>query len=381
MFLVAVETPVTAPKIASALLTVEYQVVPELLTNVASLLIGNHITLFYQELNPGITAQVKLLMISSCLFSYYSITPSLLGHFWNFQLQSKEIYQMRPLPNPFTREMSKVNHRLLAFLEFLVRVEGSLMSSGLTVLCHYYNESYMLQWWLKHHYSLFDHGIMIDYGSTDRSNDLIRTFAPTWEIRSSRNQDFDLVGCDQEVMDIERELNGWKMVLNTTEFLCVRDKAELVKQLDMRGLSIYRTTGITMLDPLGNCYPDPDANLPLVKQRHHGIIQMDTFHRDRFIHNHPDGAYEIGRHHSTHTLGQDIYLKDAYTLHFQYSPWNEGMIERKLFIQTRIPRKYRENGLGWQHYVDRPRLEEMYREQAMHTEDLHLNLSCAWIFS
>ncbi|SEN04234.1 glycosyltransferase family 2 protein [Paenibacillus sp. OV219] len=255
------------------------------------------------------------------------------------------------------------------------------MSSGLTVLCHYYNESYMLQWWLKHHYTLFDHGIMIDYGSTDRSNALIRTLAPMWEIRKSRNKDFDLVGCDQEVMEIEREIHGWKMVLNTTEFLCVQDKAAFVKQLDHMGLSIYRTTGITMLDPLGNCYPEPDANVALFRQRHHGIIQLETFHRDRFIHRHPDGAYEIGRHRSAHLLGQDIYLKDAYTLHFQFSPWNEEMIKRKLFIQSRIPQKYRETGLGWQHYVDRRGLEEMYRERSMNTKDLRMDLSCGWIFN
>ncbi|MBP3966090.1 glycosyltransferase family 2 protein [Paenibacillus lignilyticus] len=255
------------------------------------------------------------------------------------------------------------------------------MSSGLTVLCHYYNESYMLRWWLEHHCRLFDHGVMIDYGSTDHSNDLIRELAPKWEIRKSRNKDFDLVGCDQEVMEIERECQGWKMVLNTTEFLCVHDKASFVKQLNVKGLSMYRTTGITMLDPLDNVYPpEPDANLPLVKQRHHGIIQMETFHRDRFIHKYSDGAYEIGRHRSAHADSHDIYLQKAYTLHFQFSPWNEEMIRRKLFIQTRIPQKYRDNGLGWQHYVDRRRLEEMYRERAMNTKDLRRDVSCAWIF-
>ncbi len=46
MFLVAVAIPVIAPIIASDLLVVEYQVEAELLTNVASLLIGNLITHF-----------------------------------------------------------------------------------------------------------------------------------------------------------------------------------------------------------------------------------------------------------------------------------------------------------------------------------------------
>lgn len=256
-----------------------------------------------------------------------------------------------------------------------------MMSSQLMVVCHYYNESYMLQWWLKHHYPLFDHGVMIDYGSTDQSNELIRKITPKWEIRRSRNADFDLVGCDQEVMEIEREFKGWKMALNTTEFLCVKSKSMLLQQLNQKGLSMYRTTGITMLDPFPNPYNQPISDKPLVKQRHHGIVQMETYHRDRFIHKHIDGAYDIGRHNTIHKNGNDIYLKDAFTLHFQYSPWNEDMIRRKLFIQTRIPAKYRENGLGWQHYVDRTKLEDMYRERAFHTTNLLLNKSCSWIFS
>ncbi|SFS88191.1 hypothetical protein SAMN05428962_3439 [Paenibacillus sp. BC26] len=66
VFLVAVGTPVIAPVIASTLLTVEYQVVPELLTIVASLLIGNLITLFYPKLNLG---KHRLPLISNDLFS------------------------------------------------------------------------------------------------------------------------------------------------------------------------------------------------------------------------------------------------------------------------------------------------------------------------
>ena len=45
---------------------------------------------------------------------------------------------------------------------------------------------------------LFDYGVMIDYGSTDTSNKLIRQMAPNWEIRKSRNKVFDVIACDQE---------------------------------------------------------------------------------------------------------------------------------------------------------------------------------------
>jgi hypothetical protein len=43
-----------------------------------------------------------------------------------------------------------------------------------TVISHFYNEEYMLPWWLKHHRQYFDHGILIDYGSTDKSLDIIK---------------------------------------------------------------------------------------------------------------------------------------------------------------------------------------------------------------
>ncbi len=75
-----------------------------------------------------------------------------------------------------------------------------------------------------HHTKLFDHGILINRGSTDCSVEICRLLAPHWEIRNSKVLEFDAVLVDQEVMEIEKEITGWKMVLNTTEFLCCVDK-------------------------------------------------------------------------------------------------------------------------------------------------------------
>jgi len=72
-----------------------------------------------------------------------------------------------------------------------------------TVICHFYNEEFLLPWWLNHHRSIFDHGIMINYHSTDRSVEIIRELCPTWEIRYSRNIDFHAEKIDLEVMDYE----------------------------------------------------------------------------------------------------------------------------------------------------------------------------------
>ena len=86
-----------------------------------------------------------------------------------------------------------------------------------TLLCHFYNEEYMLPWFLNHHKQIFDHGVMIDYHSTDRSVEIIRELCPTWDIVTSRNPNFQADTIDTEVNDIEAGIEGWKICLNVTE--------------------------------------------------------------------------------------------------------------------------------------------------------------------
>ena len=77
----------------------------------------------------------------------------------------------------------------------------------------------MLPWWLDHSRRIFDHGIMIDYNSTDGSRELIKKFCPKWEIHTTRNAYFDSACIDREVEDYERRCRSWRMALNVTEFL------------------------------------------------------------------------------------------------------------------------------------------------------------------
>lgn len=88
-----------------------------------------------------------------------------------------------------------------------------------TILSHFYNEEYLLPWWLKHHKRFFDHGIMIDYNSTDKSCSIIKDICPTWDIVKTRNQYFDSEVIDREVEYYESLVDGWRVCLNTTEFL------------------------------------------------------------------------------------------------------------------------------------------------------------------
>jgi hypothetical protein len=171
----------------------------------------------------------------------------------------------------------------------------------LTVICHFRNEEVYLPFWLRHHVRLFDHGILIDYGSTDRSLEVIRALAPSWEIRPSRNQQFHSVAIDAEVMDIEQQTTGWKMCLNVTEFVMHDDLHHFVADFERahpERLGLV-TTGFIIQDTpeqVGLPLTDDD----LWEQRHFGCPEPDPFHgvidRRRLLHKALHGVYGIGRH-------------------------------------------------------------------------------------
>lgn len=233
-----------------------------------------------------------------------------------------------------------------------------------TVICHFYNEEYLLPWWLMHHVKMFDHGILIDYNSTDKSVEICRALAPKWEIRSSRNDSFAAESCDAEVMDIERSLTGWKIALNVTEFLCCRHKLNnFVNIASQNNLHSFATNGVVMVDPLG-FYPQPTYVKPLVEQRFYGFFEADntissvSFQtRNRLLHDFPDGAYLAGRH--SYNRGPVYRTNDLMLMWFAFSPWTQQMIDRKLQIQNRIPISDKLRGFGRHHLVDDAELEKL----------------------
>jgi hypothetical protein len=88
-----------------------------------------------------------------------------------------------------------------------------------TIISHFYNEEYLLPWWLNHHKNFFDHGILINYNSTDNSCNIIKNICPHWHIINTKNMYFDSADIDLEIQTIEHSIRGWKICLNTTEFL------------------------------------------------------------------------------------------------------------------------------------------------------------------
>ena len=235
-----------------------------------------------------------------------------------------------------------------------------------TVFSIFRNEEYLLPFWIKHHRALFDHGVMINHHSTDNSCDIVRTLAPDWELISSQNQEWDTLDEDLEFMTHEARFEGWKITLNTTEFLCAQslDAVEArVLEGDLQGV---HGRGVRMVDPLRPELPPLDASKALVRQRcwgfyedevswggllrRHGVnlikpryastrrsrLRIRPFFvkrtvptsRGRLYHRARHGAYFSGRHETQ--LGKFCAApeNDMLVLHYYFSPWNEDMQRR-----------------------------------------------------
>lgn len=236
------------------------------------------------------------------------------------------------------------------------------------VISHFFNEEYLLPWWLSHHRDLFDHGVLIDYHSTDRSVEICRDLVPRWDVVTSENSHFSGILCDFEVMKHEQRFaDCWKIALNTTEFL-VAPKLEEMQRLvlanDMTGI---RLPGAIMVDGApGN---PPDRDRPLTEQKRTGIwesafdfraIQIPglTFPtRNRLYHRFDIGAYLPGRHGS-HLPGQVTGSAEFASIWwYAFSPWTDEFKRRKLGIDAKRAGFDRKHRMGVQHEASTAELD------------------------
>jgi hypothetical protein len=256
----------------------------------------------------------------------------------------------------------------------------------LTVVSHFFNEEYLLPWWLLHHREIFDHGILLDYGSTDRSVEICRELVPTWEVRPSRNAQFSASAVDLEVMDVERELSGWKIALNTTEFFCCSDVDRLLRDLSRQPVSGAYIRGVVMADRPETKDLPLSPSLPLVAQRTDGYYESDfptgaggSIARSRLLHRRADGAYNVGRH-TSFRYRIVRHPCEALVLWYAFSPWTPETVARKVQIQQRIPSldKSGRGGaavFGTQHLVDATQLNATWRVAADKARDLSQDAS------
>jgi hypothetical protein len=154
-----------------------------------------------------------------------------------------------------------------------------------TVLMQCFNEEWILPWWLNHHKEIFDHGIIVDYHSTDRSREIVNEICPTWEVRTSRNPDYQADNVDAELMDIERSLDGWRMCLNAPELL-IGDYSILTDTPNQQ----FLMTQTLFVDT--NMSEEASYDQPLWEQKNYGISFKDPRNnrQDLYIHRPPRRA-------------------------------------------------------------------------------------------
>lgn len=238
-----------------------------------------------------------------------------------------------------------------------------------TVITHFFNEEYLLPWWLMHHRKFFDHGIMINYDSTDRSVDIIKEYCPTWDIVTSRNRQFGAVECDYEVMDYEASVKGWKTCLNVTEFM-IGD----FSLLDDKPNQLLVAPCYIMVDSDTSNNDKLTYDEPLIKQKPHGIFydpaEPITIERCcRGIHNMPRYEYTTGRHFmQPNTYGLQV-------LWYGYSPLTRRMLDRKLQIQHRIPESDKSARLGHHHFTDEVEQDAKFQRYLPYATDLSVKLN------
>ncbi|SFV34663.1 glycosyltransferase family 2 protein [Hyphomicrobium facile] len=231
------------------------------------------------------------------------------------------------------------------------------------VVSHFFNEAYLLPWWLRHHREIFDHGVLIDYHSTDDSVAICRELVPHWEVVSSENATFAALLCDFEVMKHEQRFpDAWKLALNTTEFFVAPGLAKMERVVAQHDLTGVCLPGAVMVDTDPHNPPDPLR--PLVEQKATGIWEDEidfaalaipglTFPtRSRLYHRYAIGAYTPGRHNS-HLPRQCNGSRELGSIRwYGFSPWSNAFKARKLQISDRRDSFDVKNGFGAQHQAD-----------------------------
>jgi UDP-glucose 4-epimerase len=233
------------------------------------------------------------------------------------------------------------------------------MSLRTTVLTNIFNEEYLLPFWLNHHKDMFDHGIIVDYRSTDKSLEICRAICPTWEIRTTRNSHFDAENIDAEFIDIEQSIDGIKIVLNTTEFLFSKTS---IKEAFIPYLNSPMSLSITCNSP----YSLKEYNITNNYELFNNLLNNDdiVFHKDRMtrqLHNFPHGNYTVGRHD---TRNPKVFVSDMHVIWLGYYPMNDKLMARKVQIGNNMPQRDKDRGLGIHHTFPKEQLLGILNEKA-----------------
>ena len=247
---------------------------------------------------------------------------------------------------------------------------------------HFYNEELLLPFWIDHHRHMFDYAMLVNFNSTDRSVDIIRSRAPEgWKVHHW-GSNFDLVKFRKDFMANEKMFpDSWKIFLTTTEFLVHDDLSTLLMQESMP--SAFRFRSYVMVGDDSKPLVD---HVPLLQQRStytvapltHEVFHLsgDFFNASngvnyiysRIMHSFDRMKYTNGLHHGAE-FNVDRFSNEGFIVKFAFTPWPET-INRKLQISSRIPQEYLKIGMARHHQdnVNVSRMEEQ-REYLLHYTD------------
>ena len=244
------------------------------------------------------------------------------------------------------------------------------------VLTHVYNESYLLKWWIPHHQKRFDHGIIIDYNSTDDTRELVKELAPNWEFIDSQYKMFGAVDNTNEMTFYEKLVQekypgAWMISLTATEFF-VGDTSKLIPSSPQ---DLYVACDIMVAKP-EEMFVEPDSSISLIYQRSHGIpLEFNENTRNNWAASKFDRACAAAGLNSVmsqrlmralHNFEYDYLQRlgpgrhawsepspDFRIFWYGFSPITEGSIKRKLAVQNKIPQTDVQVGFGVGSLVNR----------------------------
>jgi Glycosyl transferase family 2 len=207
-----------------------------------------------------------------------------------------------------------------------------------TILSVFHNEAYLLEPWLQHHRTIFDHGILLDNGSTDHSREVIARICPSWEVRPTRvlNQ-YSEWEIHKEIQAITDSITGWRMVLNVTEFLM--------------GDYRYLRPGEGEIIPATWLFVDMedgtdlDPDLPIYEQFAWGCRPGWTGNdrTGRILHDQPITYRWPGRHY------EGPYHDFLAIFYYGWAPKNDTTIARHLQFNRRMTPN--DLAQGWNHHM------------------------------
>lgn len=233
------------------------------------------------------------------------------------------------------------------------------------LISHFYNEEYLLPFWINHHQNIFSDAVLINNNSTDMSVQIIKELAPNWSIIDSPMKKFDSAITDELIMKIENDYIGYsKIVLNTTEFLMIDKLAifdDILQKFKMNQLHTFIACSKESNEKIKNLIQEEkigfwDDNFNIFLP--HLKFNWGLGTRKRFIHSHLTGLYKPGRHITLHKKVNLISRDIAHIRWYSLSPWNKDFINRKLQIQKSISQEDIKNHFSYHHFITKENLNE-----------------------